>query len=44
MVPVDRPLIPIGYEYNARKVISFIVTDNVSITKYGIPYLSKYPN
>ena len=28
MVPGDRPLISIGYKYNARKIISFIVTDN----------------
>ena len=44
MVPKDRPLISIGYKYNARKVISFIVTDNVGITKTGISYLSKYPD
>ena len=28
MVPGDRPLITIGYKYNARKVLSFIVTEN----------------
>ena len=44
MVPRDRPLIAIGYKYNARKVLSFIVTYNVGITKTGIPYLSKYPD
>ena len=44
MVPGDRPLISIGYKYNARKVLSFIVTDNVGTTKTGIPYLSKYPD
>ena len=27
MVPGYRPLISIGYKYNARKVLSFIVTD-----------------
>ena len=43
MVPGYRPLVAIGYNYNSRKVLSFIVTDNVGITKTGIPYLSKYP-
>ena len=28
MVPGGRPLISIGYKYNARKDLSFIVTDN----------------
>ena len=42
MVPGGRTLISIGYKYNARKVISFIVTDNAGITKTGIYYLSKY--
>ena len=28
MVPGERPLISIGYKYNARKVLSFIVTEN----------------
>ena len=44
MVPGGRPLIAIGYKYNAQKVLSFIVTDNTGITKNGIPYLSKYPD
>ena len=44
MVLGDRPLIAIGYKYNARKVLSFIVTENAGITKTGIPYLSKYPD
>ena len=43
MVPGDRPLIAIGYNYNAPKVLSFIVTDNEGITNTGIPYSSKYP-
>ena len=43
MVPGDRPLIAIGYKYNARKVLSFILTYNTGSTKTGIPYLSKYP-
>ena len=44
MVPGGRPLIAVGYKYNARKVLSFIVTDNAGRTKNGIPYLSKYPD
>ena len=44
MVPGDRPLIAIGYKYNAHKVLSFIVTDNSDITKTDIPYLSNYPD
>ena len=44
MVPGGRPLIAIVYKYNARKVLSFIVTDNAGSTKTGIPYLSKYPD
>ena len=38
MVPGDRTLIAISYNYNARNVLSFIVTDNVGSTKTGIPY------
>ena len=41
IVPGDRPLIAIGYKYNTRKVLSFIVTDNVGATKTGIYYLYK---
>ena len=44
MVPEDRPLIAIDYKYKARKVISFIVTDNAGSKKTVIPYLSKYPD
>ena len=44
MVPWNRPLIAIGYNNNARKVLSFIVTDNAGNTKTGITYLSKYPD
>ena len=43
IVPRGRPLIAIGYKYNTRKVIYFIVTDNTGITQTGIPCLSKYP-
>ena len=44
MVPGDRPLIAIGYKYNARKVLYFIVTENARSTNTGITYLSKYPD
>ena len=44
MVPGGRPLISIGYNYNAQKVLSFIFTYNAGITNTGIPYLSKYPD
>ena len=39
MVPGDRPLIAIGYRYNMRKVLSFIVTDNAGSTKIDVYYL-----
>ena len=42
MVPGDRPLIYIGYKYNAQKILSFVFTDNAWSTKTGIPCLSKY--
>ena len=42
MVPGDRPLIYIGYKYDTRKFLYFIVTDNSGITKTGIPCVSKY--
>ena len=44
MVPGDRTLIVIGYKYNTRKVISFIVTENKGITQANIAYLSNYPD
>ena len=44
MVPGGRPLIDMGYKYNTRKVLTFIVTDNAGSTNTGIPYLSKYPD
>ena len=42
MVPGGRPLIPIGYNYNARKVLYFIVTEKAGITQAGLTYLYKY--
>ena len=44
MVPGGRPLIAIGYKYNAQKVLYFIVTDNAGSTNTGTTYLSKYPD
>ena len=44
MVTGGRTLIDIGYKYNTRKVLSFIVKDNSGSTKTVIPYLSKYPD
>ena len=44
MVPGDRHLIAIGYNYNARKVLSFIITENAGSKHTGIPYLYKYTN
>ena len=41
MVPGDRPLIAISYKYNARNVLSLIVTYSAGSTKTGITYLSK---
>ena len=42
MVPGFRPLISIGYNYNARGVLSIIVTEDSGITNSGLPYLSNY--
>ena len=43
MVPRHRSLISIGYKYDAREFLYFIVTEEVVSTKAGITYLSKYP-
>ena len=43
MVPGERPLLAIGYNYNERKVQQFVDTEREGSTKLGIPYLSKYP-
>ena len=44
MVPGGRPLIDIGYKYNMRKILYFIVKDNAWSTQAGLPYLTKYPD
>ena len=43
VVPVYRLLISIDYKYDMQKVISFITTYDVGITKAYIHYLYKYP-
>ena len=44
MVLRGRPLISIGYNYNAEKFLSFIVTYNTRSTQTGVLYFSKYPD
>ena len=44
IVPGVWPLIYIGYNYNAWKFLTFIVTDSARITQAGPPHLSKYPD
>ena len=44
MVPRVRSIIAINYNYNVRKVLIFIVTDNTGIKQLGLTYLSKYPD
>ena len=43
MLTISRPLISIGYNYNARKVLYLIATKDTGITNTSILYLSKYP-
>ena len=38
-----RPLISIGYKYNACRVLYFITTADAGSTNSDIPYLSMYP-
>ena len=42
MVTVDRPLIDVGYNYNAWKFFSFIYKEDKVTPKAVIHYLSKY--
>ena len=42
LVPGDRLSIAIGYTYNARKVLYFIVTENAGSTQAGLTYLSNF--
>ena len=44
VVPGGRPIIAIGYDYNVRKVLFLIVTENTGITGASLPYLSNYPD
>ena len=43
MVPRFRTPISIGYKYNVRKFLPFIVTQDSGSTNSGLPYLYKYP-
>ena len=43
MVTGGRTLIGIGYQYNAWKVLSFIIIDIAGSTHAGLIYLCKYP-
>ena len=40
IVPEYRPLITIDYKYKYQKVLYFITTEDIGITKVGTPYLS----
>ena len=42
MVPGDRQIIDMGYTYNLKNILSFIVTEKSGSAKPDIPYLSKY--
>ena len=42
-VPVGRPLMDIGYNYNSRKVLGFIATEGGVSTETGDIYLSCFP-
>ena len=44
VVSGGKPLIPIGYKYNGRRVFSFIVIEVTGNIKSGTPYLSKDPD
>ena len=43
IVTGDRTLMEIGYRYNSRKVLGFIVTEGTGSTEPGDPYLSSFP-
>ena len=40
----EIPLLSIGYKYNSRKVLGFIVTEGSGSTEPGDPYLSRFPD
>ena len=42
-VPVDRPIMAIGYKYSSRKVLGFIANRGAGSTEPGDPYLSCFP-
>ena len=44
VVPGGGFILSIGYEYIYGKFLYFIATEREGRKKYGIPYLSKYPD
>ena len=42
--PIGVPLLSIGYKYNYRKVLRFIVTEEAGSTEPGDSYLSRFPD
>ena len=42
--PGERSLLDIGYKYNSRKVLGFIVTEGAGSTEPGDPCLSRFPD
>ena len=43
-VPGGRLLLDIGYKYNSRMVLGFILTEGSGSTEPGDPYLSRFPD
>ena len=44
LVTWDRKLIAVGYNYNTRKFLYFVATEDTGSTKACIPYLYSYPD
>ena len=42
-VPVDIPLVDMGYKCNSRNVLVFSATEGARSTEPGDPYFSHYP-
>jgi hypothetical protein len=43
-VLVDVPLISIGYKYNKKCVLYFVMSENAGYTTLGEPYQMKFPD
>ena len=43
VMPGDRHILAIWYNYNSRKVLSLMSTEGAESTKFGIAYLYNYP-